>query len=878
MAVMRRIANLFRRSRVDREIDAELQSHIGLRIDDNLARGMSSADARRDALLRFGNPAATKERVTAADATLSLDGLARDIRYAVRQLRRSPGFALTAIVTLAVAIGANAVVFSVLNALVLRPLNLPDAQKLYNVIADGQSLNSYPDYRDLRDRNRIFDGVAAYNFATVGLDTGGNPETVWIFEASGNYFDVLGASPYLGRFFHSSDEHGPDSVPYIVLSYAYWRSQFHSDAGVIGHAVEINRHTFTILGVAQPQFRGTELFFSPAFWTPLVDQAQIEGTNNLEERRAGNLWVIGRMKPGVSPALAATDLDAVATYLRKSYPKDDDGLSFMLTRPGLVGNMLGPAVRAFVAGLMLLAGLILLAACANLGSLFAARATDRSREIALRVALGSTRGRILRQLLTEAVLVSLAGGVAGIAGGVALLRALSVWQPLPHIPINVPVNPDLRTYAVALLLALASGLLCGLAPVKQIFATSPWHVVKTGVKATPEGRWFSARDVLLVIQVAACAVLMTSSLVAVRGLARSLHSNFGFLPQNAVLVNTDLNMAGYRADQVPAMQRRMLDAVTALPGVASTGLIDNIPLGLGWNTTFVFPSGSTDFRQSHSLAEATTYEISPDYFKAAGTALLAGRPFTWQDDMKAPQVTVVNRKFARKVFGSVSQAIGGHFTLATKARLEVVGVVEDGKYKTLTEDAEPVFFQPLLQSPSTSTWQVVRTTRDPQQVATALHDTLHQLDRGLPFTVVTWQQQMDSALFAARMATLSLGALGILGAMLAVTGIFGMASYSVGKRLKEMGIRIALGASHGQVLHAALGSAFRLLAVGSVAGLVLGMAATRVLSFIVYQATPRDPIVLAGTVLAMLLLGLVATWAPAQRALHVDPSKLMREE
>ena len=254
---------------------------------------MSSADARRDALLRFGNPAATKERVTAADATLSLDGLARDIRYAVRQLRRSPGFALTAIVTLAVAIGANAVVFSVLNALVLRPLNLPDAQKLYNVIADGQSLNSYPDYRDLRDRNRIFDGVAAYNFATVGLDTGGNPETVWIFEASGNYFDVLGASPYLGRFFHSSDEHGPDSVPYIVLSYAYWRSQFHSDAGVIGHAVEINRHTFTILGVAQPQFRGTEavLFLSCVLGRrSSIRRRSKEHNNSRGERRAvGNL-------------------------------------------------------------------------------------------------------------------------------------------------------------------------------------------------------------------------------------------------------------------------------------------------------------------------------------------------------------------------------------------------------------------------------------------------------------------------------------------------------------------------------------------------------------------------------------------------------------
>jgi predicted permease len=878
MAILRRIGNLFRRTEVNHEIDAELEAHIALRIDDSIARGMSAQDARRDALLRFGNRTSTREQVTAADTTLSLEGLARDVRHATRQLLRSPGFAITAVLTLAVAIGANAIVFSVLNALVLRPLNLPDARQLYTIEQHGLPMNSYPDFRDLRDRNRSFSGVAVYNFAPVGLNTGGNPQQAWIYEASGNYFDVLGVEPYLGRFFHATDDHGPDSDPYIVLSYAFWRSRFHADPAVVGKTVAVNSHVFTILGVAKPQFRGTEMIYAPDFWAPMVDQAQIEGSNTLEERSNRSLWIIGRLKPEVTVAQAEGDLNRIAAELKKSYPIDDDGLHITLARPGLVGDMLGGPVRAFVAGLMLLAGLILLAACANLGSLFAARAADRAREIALRLALGSTRRRIVRQLLTEALLVALAGGSAGIAGSVVLLRALSVWRPVTEFPINVPVNPDRTTYVVAVVLALVSGLFCGLAPMRQILRAAPWEAVKTSV-STGAGRRFVARDILLVLQITICAVLMTASLVAVRGLAHSLNSNFGFEPGGALLVSSDLNMAAYTADRVPAMQRRMLDRTSALPGVTSAGLIDNIPLGLGWSQTSVFKIGTTDFREANETADSMNYSVSPGYFRAAGTSLIAGRDLTWSDTDKTTPVAVVNREFARKVFGSTASAIGAQFIQGSAhTRFQVVGVVEDGKYITLTEDPKSAFFRPLLQSPSTSTWLVVRSADQPQQIAAALHLAIHSLDDALPFTLMTWDNQLNSALFAARAATISLGVLGLLGAMLAVTGIFGMASYSVGKRLKEMGIRMALGAGHGQVLRAALGRSVRLLAVGSAAGLLLGMAATRLLSYIVYQATPNDPAVLAGTVFAMLLLGLIATWAPAQRALRVDPSKLMREE
>jgi macrolide transport system ATP-binding/permease protein len=878
MAIFRRFANLFRRSQIDREIDAELQAHIEMRMEENAAAGMSRQEARRDALVRFGNRASTRDRVAEADATLSLDTLARDVRYAIRQLLHSPGFTLTAIVTLAVAIGANAIVFSVLNALVLRPLNLPDAQRLFTIQYRDSPFNSYPDYRDIRDRNRAFDGIAAYIANNAGMHAGGEAERVWLYEASGNYFDVLGVKPYLGRFFHLSDDRGPDSNPYVVLSYAYWQNHFQGDPSVIGREIELNRHAFTILGVAPRGVRGTELFFSPDLWVPIVDQKQIEGISGLEDRTSRGIWLVGRVKAGVSQAQATADLNRVAEGMKKLNPRDDEGAIFFLARPGLIGDFLGGPVRAFVAGLMLLSALILLAACANLGSLFAARAVDRTREIALRLALGSTRRRILRQLVTEAVLVALAGGSAGIAGSVVLLRALSVWRPVSEMPITVSVNPDARTFVVAVMLALVSGLLCGLAPMRQIFATAPWELVKSGAKTTAAKRRVTLRDVLLVIQIAACAVLMTSSLVAIRGLERSLRSDFGFNPQNVVLVDSDMNMAGYAGDRMVAMQRRLLDAASALPGIDSAGMITNIPLGLGWSITSIYRDDTSVFRSSNELADPVQYSVSPDYFKAAGTALLAGRSLTWNDNKDAPKVIVINRELAVKAFGSVSRAVGGHLRMGDKSRVEVVGVVEDGRYVTLTEDPRTAYFQSMLQAPSSETWLVVRCSHDEPEIAAALRETVRRLDAGLPFMEITWLKELDSALFAARAASVALGVLGALGALLAITGIFGMASYSVGKRLKEMGIRMALGAGQGQVLSAALGRAFRLLAVGSVVGLALGLAATRVLGSIVYQASPRDPVVLAGSVLAMLIVGLIAAWAPAQRAVHVDPSKLMRDE
>ena len=874
-------ARFFHSARIELEMEEELRSHVDHRADDLERAGLDRAGAERRARVEFGARERVREECREALGGTAVETLVRDVRYSLRVLCKSPGFTIVAVLTLALALGANAVVFAALNAVIFRPLDVPRAESLYSIhrVTDESASQSYPDYVDLRDRNRSFEGLAAYNIIDAGLDTGENPSRVWIATVSGNYFDVLGVQPYLGRFFHRSDENGPNSAPYVVLAHSYWHSRFRDDPGVVGRVVQLNKRPFTIIGVAPPRFRGTLLFFSPDLFVPMVHEDQLEGAGRLNSRSIRWIFMtMGHLKSGVSPEQAVSDINSISADLEKMYPKDHRHLPVALGRPSLYGDYMGRPVRGFLTALMLLAGLILLAACANLGSLFAARASDRSREVALRLALGASRMRVLRQLLTEGILISLAGGAIGLWASVLLLHWLSAWQPFPQFPINLPVNPDANVYAVALLLALLSGLLSAAVPVRQVLRTDPYEIVKAGSRCTP-ARLITVRDLLVIAQIAICAVLVTASMVAVRGLARAMHSNFGFDPRNTILVRTVLDMAGYRSDAVPAMQKRMLDAVEAVPGVTAVGLSDWVPLAEGGvNSARVFTDETADLRPANAAAIAARVRISAGYLRAAGTPLLSGRNITLHDDGRAPPVAVVNVEFARSVFGSATGAIGRYYKLANGTRVQVVGLVEDGKYGSLTEKPMPVIFVPILQSPSADMKLVVRSSRDPQQLTAEIKGKLRELDAGLPSFIQTWNEALDLPLFPARVATVALGVLGAIGAMLSVTGVFGMAAYSVSKRLKEFGIRIAIGAQRGEVLQAALGRAVKLLGLGSAAGLVLGILASRVLAVIVYQATPRDPLVIAGVILAMLALGLLATTIPARRALSVDPLSLLREE
>jgi len=798
----------------------------------------------------------------------------------LRVLAKSRGFAFAAMVTLALAIGANAVVFGVMDALLLHTLNVPNAKNLYGTEygADPQ-FQSYPNYVDLREGMHSFVDLAAFNFNLgTAIDPGNDPQVASGFATTGNYFSVLDIHPYLGRLYSPADLHGPGSASYLVLSYGYWHARFHDDRGVIGRLVRVNKHPFTVIGVTPPEFAGTLMFVSPDFFMPIVEQETIGGNSLTDRTNTKALFeTFGHLKPGVTPDQAEADANRVAAALAKTYPKEIEARHVVLGRTGLTS--FGPSVHGFVAALMGLAMLILLAACANLGGLFAAHAADRAKEVALRLALGSTRRRIMRQFMTEAVLISLGGGALGVLAGMPLLRRLSTWHPFPGAPLHIPVTVDARIYAVAFVLALVSGCLFGIVPVRQVMRAHPYEVVKAG-STSRVGRRFTVRDVLLVVQIALCAVLVTASLVAVRGLVRSVNASYGFDPHNVMTAGINLADAGYTGSQIPQFDRRMMDAMVAIPGVDAVGLVNNYP-PLVYTAAFrekVFTEQTRDLKLANVAISPFRFNVSPGYLGAARTALLAGRDFTWNDDKGALAPAMVNRQFAVRMFGSVNGALARHFRIGDGTLVEVIGIVEDGKYQALTEDREPAIFMPSMLYPDPYCYLIVRSNRDPQQLAALMRFNLRRLDAGLPVDIQSWNQLLQVVQFPARVATMALGVLGLIGAILSITGIFGMAAYSVSRRLKELGIRVALGARRREVLATALGRALRLLAAGSAAGLALGVLASRVLSYVVYQATPRDPLVLAGAVAAMALLGLVATWIPAQRALRVDPMALLREE
>jgi predicted permease len=718
-------------------------------------------------------------------------------------------------------------------------------------------------------------GIYGYSYATLSWRNA--VMNVHGDEVSGNYFDLLGVQPEIGRFFHASDERGPDSAPYVVLSENLWRSAFQADRSVIGTVVELNQHPFTVVGIAPARFHGTERFVWLDYWIPMVNQGQVEGRDYLHSRTSVTVTVIGRLKSGVTPLQATENLNAISAELAKEYPQTDDGQPLRLIHPGLFGDE-GDVIRGFLYSVTVLALLVLTAACANLASLFAARAADRSRELAFRVALGSSRGRLARQLLTEAAIVALIGGAAGLVTANLLLGVLNRWQsPYGHLAVTA----DVRVYLAGLLLTLGSALLSGMVPARQAWRSSPLQMLKSGPGDATHLRGFALRDLLLGVQIAICTLLVTASLVAVRGMASALHAPLGFQPQGAMLAGMDLSkMDLSRAEQVDdavlEKEKAILEAARRIPGVTAVGAVSRTPMTGGMHGVPVFRPGTTEFKLKNSVLAPYVFPMSPGYLEAAGTRLLGGRDVSWHDTAKTPYVAIVNEMFARKMWREMP-AIGQRFILAGQLT-EVVGVAETGKYHDLEESPQAVVYLPLPQSENSEAVFVVRSRLAPNQMEAALQRTLSGIAPNVPISVKSWSDSLNGELFPVRAATVALGVMGLLSAMLAATGISGMAAYGVSRRMKELGIRVALGARKTQVMSAAVGRPMALLGAGSALGLLAGVFASRLLKQIVYQANPLDPLVMGGAMLTMALLGALAAAVPARRALAVDPSQLMREE
>jgi predicted permease len=866
-------------NRMETDLERELAHHLHELSAEFERQGHSRQEALRLARREFGGSEQVKEKCRDERRGAWMFGLGQDLTFALRQLRRSPGFAATAVATLALGIAANVIVFGVLQAMILRPVNVPRADRvmMLSLSTSAFPFIAYPEVRDVRDGNTVFAAVAAYNAQSFGLEANGATRPVWGYEVSGEYFEVAAIQPVLGRLLTRADDAHPGASTAAVLSWPAWQSDFGADPHIVGKPVRINKHAYTIVGVTPEGFYGTEKFLRPDIFVPMANAPLLEGANWLEQRQAKSVFSVVRLRDGVTLPQARAELDAIAARVRRQYPVEEEGLGFKLARPGLIGDTLGGPARAFLAGLLALAGIVLLAACANLGSLFAARTVDRTREIAIRLAIGSSRWRVLRQVLVEAVLIAMLGGAGACGLAWLALRGLANWHPPSDYPIKFEVTPQPELILVALLISMMAGILFGLLPLRQIFKTDANDALKSGGPVFAGRRW-SLRDVLLAGQIALCCVTVTAAFVSLRGMRAALTTDLGFEPRNAVLVKFDLSQAGYATAAAEPFQRRLLERVRELPGVEAAAYANTSPLKGDHSTTGVFSQETTDFRPSHRAFQAHFFYVSPGYFQAAGTRLVAGREIQWSDTAKTPAVAVVNQSFARRLFPA-GNAVGQYYKNRAGQPIQIVGIAADGKYLSITEDQQTAAFYPIARTATTSTTLIVRPRGDAAEMAGSLRRVIRDLDSTVPVREASvWHSQLGMNFFPTQVATIALGLFGAFGLLLSVAGTFGLASYTVSKRLRELSIRVALGASAKQTLWAALGRMLILLGTGSVIGMALGVAASRLLAAIVYQASAQDPLVLGLVALTMVITGLLSVSGPVRRALRIDPAVLLREQ
>ncbi len=881
LAIVRNeLRSLFHRRRAEAELAAEFQDHLEQEIANNLRSGMRPEEARAAALRLIGPISYHQEQCRDSRGAAFLETFARDLRYAVSMLRRTPLFTAAAVVTLALGIGANTTVFTFVENILLRQLPVRDAHQLAFLNWGGNTNMSYPDYIDFRDRNTFFSNLIAYRCVPVSLGIQARDSyRAWGYEASGNYFETLGIRPLLGRFFGPEEDRVPDANPVIVLSHRFWRDRFAADPMAVGRQVRINSYPFTIIGVAPPGFAGTELIVNADYWVPMNMVARIEpGSDWIASRYAHNIWSVGRLKPGIPRAQAEADLNRIARDLAAAYPDSIDTKDrFHLSDPGLLGQTLRGPTTAFGIVLMSVGGRVQLLACVNLAGMLTARASDRQREIGIRLALGAGRGRLLRQLMTESLLLAAIGGALGFGIAFAACRLFSAWRLNIDIPIAKTLQPNALVLAFTAAAALLTTLIFGLAPALQATRTDVIRSLKGG---TARIRRWGVRDLIVTGQIALSVILVICSVLVVRSLQHALTLNLGFVPDHAVSASFDLKLQGYDKVRSRTLDAALVAKAATLPGMQAVGIIDNFPLRIGENNSVVSRTDRPVPPPSERRG-AVIYNISPGYLPAAGTKLLLGRDIDAHDREGSPAVAIVNQAFADVLFPQ-ENPIGQHFRMTLNANdtgMEIVGVVETGKYESLGEDPKPVAFLPIEQRRTEETTVVARTALPPEQAVEMLRRTILDLDPALTlYSVGGLKDQLAFPLFPARAAAMVLGIFGVLAMVLAATGLFALMAYAVSRRTREIGIRIALGARAGMILSSVLSRTLKLCAAGIVIGVLVTLSGGRVLSAILYGVSPSDPLTYATAVLLVALVAALACWRPAAYAIRIDPGRTLRED
>ncbi|HEX7175815.1 MAG TPA: ABC transporter permease [Pyrinomonadaceae bacterium] len=810
----------------------------------------------------------------------------QDVRFGWRRLKASPGFTAVAVLSLALGIGANTAIFTLVNTVLLRPLPVAEPERLASVypVARDEEVGafSYPDYRDFRDRNEVFTGLFVHRFAPMSLSREGQSERVWGYLVSGNYFDVLGVSAARGRTFLPEEDVAPLRHPVVVVSHASWQTRFGGDPNLIGKTVQLNGHPFSVVGVAPEGFQGSETAYTPELWAPMMMQPVIEpGFDWLEKRDNHNLFATGRLKPGVTYEQAVASLNILARQLGEEYPDTNEGMTMTLTPPGLIHPILRGPVIGFTGALMGVVALVLLIACTNLANLLLARAADRRKEIAIRLALGASRLRLVRQLLTESVLLALMGGAAGWLLALWVVDVVTAFKPPVNFPLTIDLQIDWRVFAFSLVASVLTGIVFGIVPALQTTNPELVPALKDGA-AQGGARRTRLRSALVVAQVALSLVLLVAAGLVVRTLQHVQTMSPGFDPEGALTMSVDVGLQGYDEARGRQFYRQLLERLRALPGVESATAADFLPLSLNYNAMPVFIEGQPAERGAN-VPTAMNSSVATDYLKTMGIPLVRGRDFGERDREDAPRVVVVNEAFARRYFPGadpVAEAIGHRVSSDAEGPwYEIVGVAGDGKYFGISEAPRPFIYLSLGQRYSSNASLVVRTKGDPRAMIAAVRGEVRGLDESLPvFDVKTMTEHLGISLFPARVAGALLGAFGLLALTLAAVGIYGVMSYSVAQRTHEIGVRVALGARPRDVLGLIVRQGMTLAVVGIVLGLLAAFAAVRALGNLLYGVGATDPLTFAGVTLILASVALAACLIPARRATKVDPMVALRYE
>ncbi len=814
----------------------------------------------------------------------------QDLKYGARLLLRTPGFATVAVVSLALGIGANTAIFSVVQQLLASPFPVERPQQLVSLFTTdrknpGNLPVSHLNFKDVRAQNAAFTGVAAATFTQVNyLGAGGASEQLAAQVVSGNYFDVLGAKVVLGRTFRADEDGAPGSGPVVIISDGFWDRRFGRDPAIIGRTLSLNRHPFTVIGVATRGFTGTVIFGAPDLWVPMSMHDVVQpGFTWYEQRRGLFLLPFGRLKPGVTLAQAQANLRTIGARLERDFPNDNKGRSFtglplLDARLNPQGGGGGPVVQGSLM-LMVVVGVVLLIACANIANLLLARATARAREIAVRLALGASRGRLVRQLMTESVLLAFVGGALGLVVGYWTLDLIRS-SPLP-LPPNFmsQIRIDARVMVFAAALSLVTGVLFGLVPALR--ASKPNLVPALKDETVPvagrEGgvlRWVTLRQVLVVGQIALSLIALVAAGLFLRSLQKTQEINPGFETGHVLAVGLNLGREGYTEQQGLQFQDRLLERAAALPGVRSVAVAQNLPFQGGFARS-VLLEGSETSEQDRVLVQVNT--ISPGYLNTIGIALLRGRDFTPQDTLDAPLVVLINKTMADKFFPK-GDALGRRFRFfGDTSDTTIVGIARDAKYNGLVEQPQPFAYQPVKQAYSPAVSLLVRSARDGTSLAADARALVQQLDPRLTILRVgTLEDQVTRALSPQRVVVAMLSVFGVLALVLAAIGLYGVASYSVTQRTREIGIRMALGASRTTVLRLVLVQGLAMVAAGVVVGVALASLLAQGIRGLLVGVEPADPITFAITAVLLVGVAAVASYFPARRATRIDPLVALR--